>query len=67
MREGWRRRTGKEVRRLLDAANWSRKLARRPSFGTELLAAGGVADGLQTSLMTLREEKRGPASASEAS
>eukprot|EP00959_Pyramimonas_sp_CCMP1952_P267682 5596670-Pyramimonas_sp.AAC.1 len=49
----------------LDAVSRSRKLARRSSFGSGLLAAGGTADGLQVHLGTLHEMVLGFESAEE--
>ena len=66
MRMGKSRRTGHEVCHLLSAISRSHKLVCRSSFGSELLAACGAADGLQAYMLTLCEMQRGPASASEA-
>ena len=63
MRLGKCRRTGKQACHFLDAVSRSHKVARRPSFGSELLAARGAADGLLAHLLTLHESVRGPASA----
>ena len=62
---GTRRRTGKEVCRRQSAVSRSRKLARRPSFGSELLAARGAADGSHAFFLTLREMARSSGSAGE--
>ena len=65
MRMGRCRKTGKEICHLLDAVARSHKLVCRSSFGSELLAACGAADGLQAFILTLHEMLRGPASPSE--
>ena len=57
---------GKEVCHLLHAVARSHKLVCRSSFGSELLAACGAADGLQAFLLTMHEMVHGPASPSEA-
>ena len=63
MRLGKRRRAGNQVCHLLGAVGRSHELVCRSSFGSELLAARGAADGLQAHLLALRETVRGPASA----
>ena len=65
MRMGKCRRTGQEVCHLLNAVSRSHKLVCRSSFGSELLAACGAADGLQAFMLTLHEMQKGPATASE--
>ena len=65
MRMGKCRKTGQEVWHLLHAVSRSRKLTCRSSFGSELLAARGAANGLQQHLLALREMERGPASTDE--
>eukprot|EP00959_Pyramimonas_sp_CCMP1952_P063614 1329303-Pyramimonas_sp.AAC.1 len=64
-RLGKRRRAGRQVRRPLDAVSRPRNLARRSSFGSELLAACGAAGGLQARLLKLADMVHGPASADE--
>ena len=64
MRLGRYRSTGKQVCHLLDAVSRSHKLVCRSSFGSELLAACGAADGLQA-LLAMHEMVHGPASADE--
>ena len=66
LRMGTCRKTGKEVCHLLDAVSRSHKLVCRSSFGSELLAACGAADGLQQFLLTLHELHKGPVTADEA-
>ena len=66
MRMGKCRRTGHEVCHLLSAISRSHKLVCRSSFGSELLAACGAADGLAAYLLTLHEMQHGPASAATA-
>ena len=64
---GWQgRRVGKGVCHLLHAVARSHKLACRSSFGSELLAACGAADGLQAFLLTMHEMINGPDSPREA-
>ena len=63
MRMGTCRRTSQEVCHLLSAISRSHKLVCRSSFGSELLAACGAADGLQAYMLTLHEMQHGPASA----
>ena len=65
MRMGRCRKSGKEICHLLDAVARSHKLVCRSSFGSELLAACGAADGLQAFVLTLHEMLRGPASPGE--
>ena len=50
---------------LLDAVSRSHRLVCRSSFGSELLAACGAADGLQAFLLAMHEMVHGPASADE--
>ena len=57
--------TNKEVCHLLDAVSRSHKLVCRSSFGSELLAACGAADGLQQFTLTLHEMQRGPVGTDE--
>ena len=66
MRMGRCRRTGEEVCHLLHAVARSHKLVCRSSFGSELLAACGAADGLQHFLLTMHELVHGPADPSVA-
>ena len=66
MRFGRCRHTGKEVCHLLHAVARSHKLVCRSSFGSELLAACGAADGLQAFLLTMHEMINGPADPSDA-
>ena len=66
MRMGRCRRTGEEVCHLLHAVARSHKLVCRASFGSELLAACGAADGPQAFLLTMHEMINGPADPSVA-
>ena len=52
---------------MLGAVSRSRELARRSSFGSELFAARGAADGPRAHFLALRETVHGPASTEEIS
>ena len=66
LRMGKSRQDGHECCHLLNAVARSHKLVCRSSFGSELLAACGAADGLSAYLLTLHEMQHGPASADRA-